>query len=149
MNDLDTIKDWTVLASELPDSFGRTHNYMRVSLTDRCNLRCIYCMPQRQKFFPRSSVLDPEEISIICSVMVGLGVKKIRLTGGEPTLRPEFLDIVERIATHLQTSVPFPRGVIELQFLLRAFSTVAVASLTICSRTPDCIQVRMGSSTMQ
>lgn len=83
----------------LQDAFGRTIDYLRVSLTDRCNLRCRYCMPtEGLRFIPDESLLDAAEIETVVGVAAGMGFRKIRLTGGEPTLRPDLLDIVARIA---------------------------------------------------
>jgi cyclic pyranopterin phosphate synthase len=65
----------------LRDGFGRTVTYLRVSVTDRCDLRCVYCMPQRMVFLPKAEVLTLEELDRIASVFVRLGVRKIRLTG--------------------------------------------------------------------
>src|SRR5262245_59966223 len=77
------------------DGFRRRVSYLRVSLTDRCNLRCRYCMPtQGPVFIPKESLLTNEEINRILKVFVGLGVRKIRLTGGEPLLHPGVEDIL-------------------------------------------------------
>lgn len=82
----------------LTDSFGRRHDYLRLSLTDRCNLRCSYCMPYQPVFLPNRKLLTSEEISVLSSVFVSLGIRKIRLTGGEPLLRRDFKTIVELIS---------------------------------------------------
>ncbi len=74
----------------LIDRLGREINYLRVSLTDRCNFRCTYCMPENMQFAPRSEQLEVQELLLICQAFVELGVKKIRLTGGEPTIHPDF-----------------------------------------------------------
>lgn len=71
----------------LTDSFQRRISYLRLSVTDRCDLRCVYCMAEEMRFLPRASVLTLEELARIARVFVGLGVKKIRLTGGEPLVR--------------------------------------------------------------
>lgn len=80
------------------DRFGRNINYMRISLTDKCNLRCVYCMPEDMTFRPRESLLQDEEIYRLVDIFAGLGFKKFRLTGGEPTVRANVVEIVERIA---------------------------------------------------
>lgn len=81
------------------DGFGREINYLRVSLTSQCNLRCVYCMPLRVLPDPQEQrLLDPEEIELVARAAVGIGFKKIRLTGGEPTLRRDLVEIVERLA---------------------------------------------------
>lgn len=71
----------------LVDSFGRLHNNLRISVTDRCNLRCVYCMPEEVEFLDRGELLTFEEITAFASVALGMGIDKIRLTGGEPLLR--------------------------------------------------------------
>ncbi len=83
----------------LRDGFGRPINYLRVSLTDRCNLRCRYCMPTHGLVFePDEALLSAAEIETVVRAAAGLGFHKIRLTGGEPTLRRDVVDIVGRIA---------------------------------------------------
>ncbi len=84
----------------LTDNFGRIHDYLRLSLTDRCNLRCSYCMPSQPVFLPNKKLLTADEISILSEVFVSLGVSKIRLTGGEPLLRKDFQQIVKHISRH-------------------------------------------------
>lgn len=85
--------------NSLIDTFNRRHDYLRISLTDRCNFRCTYCMPEENmRFLPTEKLMQPEEISKIVSVFVGLGVNKIRITGGEPTMRKDFEDILSRLA---------------------------------------------------
>jgi len=83
----------------LRDSFGREIDYLRIAVTDRCNLRCVYCMPpQGIEWKPRSAILTYEEIVAIVRVAADLGVRKIRLTGGEPLVRPNVERLVEMIA---------------------------------------------------
>ena len=80
------------------DRYGRRLNYLRISLTDHCNLRCLYCMPEEMVFQPSSELMqDPEIISLV-SLFAGLGFDKIRLTGGEPTIRAHVVDLVQQIA---------------------------------------------------
>ncbi len=81
----------------LVDSFGRTHNNLRISVTDRCNIRCVYCMPEDVRFLPRSQLLSFEEIERVVKVAVRLGIDKVRLTGGEPLVRRDLAKLVERI----------------------------------------------------
>ncbi len=85
-------------ASTIVDQFGRQLNYLRVSLTDVCNLRCVYCMPEEMRFRPRHELMTDEEIITIVRMMAELGINKIRLTGGEPTVRPRVVEIVRQIA---------------------------------------------------
>jgi GTP 3',8-cyclase len=80
------------------DSYGRRVNYLRISLTDACNLRCVYCMPEHMNFRPRHELMTDEEILHLVRVGASLGVNKIRLTGGEPTIRPNLVEIVRGIA---------------------------------------------------
>ncbi|EFJ36608.1 hypothetical protein SELMODRAFT_79056 [Selaginella moellendorffii] len=83
----------------LVDSFGRRHNYLRISLTERCNLRCHYCMPEEGvKLTPGAHLLSQDEIVALAKVFVGGGVDKIRLTGGEPTVRADLTDICHRLS---------------------------------------------------
>lgn len=81
------------------DRFGRKHDYLRVSLTDRCNFRCLYCMPEEGIVWqPREEILGFEEIERLVGLMVGMGIRKVRMTGGEPTLRKDYLDLVTRLS---------------------------------------------------
>ena len=85
----------------LVDSFGRTISYLRVSVTDRCDYRCVYCMSEQMTFLPRKEVLSFEEIDAIVSAFVARGVSKLRLTGGEPLVRRDIADLVDRLGRHL------------------------------------------------
>jgi cyclic pyranopterin phosphate synthase len=80
------------------DRFGREINYLRISLTDKCNLRCVYCMPEEMTFRPRQELLQDEEILRLVNLFAGLGFNKIRLTGGEPTVRANVAELVRAIA---------------------------------------------------
>jgi len=90
-------------AAPLIDPFGRTVDYLRVSVTDRCDLRCVYCMSERQTFLPKAEVLTIEELDRLCSAFVALGTRKLRLTGGEPLMRRGFLQLVEDLSRHLRS----------------------------------------------
>src|SRR5512142_160817 len=80
------------------DQYQRDINYLRISVTDHCNLRCVYCMPLNGlKFLPQEDLLTPSEIAAVVGVAVDVGFRKFRLTGGEPTLRADLVEIVERI----------------------------------------------------
>ena len=92
--------------ASLRDSFGREISYLRVSVTDRCNLRCRYCMGSDVKFLAKSEVLTLEEIERICAAFIGLGVRKLRLTGGEPLLRPGVVGMIERLGAYLRGAAP-------------------------------------------
>jgi cyclic pyranopterin phosphate synthase len=91
----------TAASRPLVDSFGRRVTYLRVSVTDRCDLRCTYCMSEDMEFLPRNQVLSLEEMERLCSAFVGLGVRKIRLTGGEPLVRRNVIDLFERLGKRL------------------------------------------------
>jgi cyclic pyranopterin phosphate synthase len=81
----------------LIDTFGRVHNNLRISVTDRCNIRCTYCMPETVQFLPRAELLSFEEIERVVRVAAGLGIDKVRLTGGEPLVRRDLPKLVARL----------------------------------------------------
>jgi len=85
------------MISQLTDRFGRRINYLRLSVTDRCDFRCVYCMAEEMQFLPQPQVLSLEELYTVASNFVQLGVNKIRLTGGEPLVRRDILTLVERL----------------------------------------------------
>lgn len=87
----------------LVDPFGRSISYVRVSVTDRCDLRCVYCMAEHMTFLPKREVLSLEELDRICSAFIRLGTKKLRLTGGEPLVRKGFMDLVKALSRHLRS----------------------------------------------
>jgi cyclic pyranopterin phosphate synthase len=85
--------------AELRDRYGRRHDTLRVSVTDRCNLRCFYCMPERGvRFVPRRDILSFEEIERLARVAAGLGVSRVRITGGEPLVRKDLPRLIRRLA---------------------------------------------------
>lgn len=83
------------------DSFGRRITYVRMSVTDRCDLRCRYCMAEKMTFMPRRDVLDFEEIATLADVLIARGVRRIRLTGGEPLVRRDVMHLVERLGSRI------------------------------------------------
>jgi cyclic pyranopterin phosphate synthase len=85
-------------APRLIDRFGRPHNNLRISVTDRCNIRCVYCMPESVHFLPRADLLTFEEIERFARVAVSQGITKLRLTGGEPLMRRDLPDLVAKLA---------------------------------------------------
>jgi GTP 3',8-cyclase len=85
------------------DPFGRSITYLRVSVTDRCDFRCVYCMTEDMAFLPKSEVLTLEELDRTASVFVRLGVRKLRLTGGEPLVRRNVMSLVRALGRHLKT----------------------------------------------
>ena len=85
------------------DPFGRTIRYLRVSVTDRCDLRCFYCMSEDMTFLPKKDLLTLEELDRLCSAFVAKGVRKIRLTGGEPLVRRNVMTLVRSLSRHLSS----------------------------------------------
>ena len=86
----------------LMDPFGRAITYLRVSVTDRCDFRCVYCMSEDMSFLPKAEILSLEELDRACSAFIGLGVRKLRLTGGEPLVRKNVMDLIRRLGRHLE-----------------------------------------------
>src|SRR5947209_14778236 len=86
------------MTAQLLDTFGRVHNNLRISVTDRCNLRCTYCMPEEVVFLDRSERLSFEEITRFVGVAAPLGIDKVRLTGGEPLMRRELPRLVRMLS---------------------------------------------------
>jgi cyclic pyranopterin phosphate synthase len=89
------------LKPALIDPFGRTITYLRVSVTDRCDFRCVYCMAEDQHFLPKKEVLSLEELDRLCSAFIGRGVRKLRLTGGEPLVRKNVMSLVRSLSRHI------------------------------------------------
>ncbi|CAK0765446.1 GTP 3',8-cyclase [Azospirillaceae bacterium] len=97
----DGSQDFTALQSSLRDGFGRTISYLRVSVTDRCDFRCVYCMSETPTFVPKAQVLSLDETARLCGVFVALGVRKLRLTGGEPLIRRGLLTLARTLGAYL------------------------------------------------
>ena len=91
------------LRPALIDGFGRTVTYLRVSVTDRCDLRCVYCMAEHMTFLPKAEVLTLEELDRISSSFIQLGVRKLRITGGEPLVRKGVMGLIENLSRHLKS----------------------------------------------
>jgi GTP 3',8-cyclase len=85
------------------DPFGRRISYLRLSVTDRCDLRCTYCMPERMKFLPRIELLTLEELDQLCAMFIGKGIRKLRLTGGEPLVRRDLMWLIWRLSRFLES----------------------------------------------
>jgi cyclic pyranopterin phosphate synthase len=85
------------------DPFGRTITYLRVSVTDRCDFRCVYCMAEDMTFLPKKDLLSLEELDRLCSAFAEKGVRKLRLTGGEPLVRRDIMKLVRSLGRHLKT----------------------------------------------
>ena len=97
----------TSLPSHRPliDSFGRTVSYLRISVTDRCDFRCVYCMSEDMTFLPKKEVLSFEEVEAIASAFIARGTTKIRLTGGEPLVRRDIMDLVHSLGQRIGTGL--------------------------------------------
>jgi len=87
----------------MKDPFDREVSYLRVSVTDRCDFRCVYCMAEEMTFLPKKDVLSLEELDRLCGAFVRLGVRKLRLTGGEPLVRRNIMWLINRLGEHLKT----------------------------------------------
>ncbi|KQZ13402.1 cyclic pyranopterin phosphate synthase MoaA [Mesorhizobium sp. Root554] len=86
---------------DMIDPFGRTINYLRVSVTDRCDFRCTYCMAENMTFLPKKDLLSLEELDRLCTVFIEKGVRRLRLTGGEPLVRKNIMHLVRELSRHL------------------------------------------------
>ncbi len=91
------------MSAPLIDPFQRQINYLRISVTDRCDFRCAYCMSEDMTFLPKSEVLSLEELERLCGAFVRMGVKKLRLTGGEPLVRRDIMHLFRGLSKHLQS----------------------------------------------
>jgi GTP 3',8-cyclase len=89
--------------AKMIDSFGRAISYLRVSVTDRCDLRCFYCMSEDMTFLPKADLLTLEELDRLCSVFIARGTRKLRLTGGEPLVRRNVMSLFRTLSRHLGT----------------------------------------------
>ena len=90
-------------SQSMVDPFGRTISYLRVSVTDRCDLRCFYCMSEDMTFLPKADLLTLEELDRLCSAFIAKGVRKLRLTGGEPLVRRNVMSLVRSLSRHLDS----------------------------------------------
>ncbi len=126
--------------SILTDSFGREHNYLRISLTERCNLRCTYCMPADGiALSPKSHIMTYEEIYAIAKEFVAKGVTKIRLTGGEPLVRKDAASIMEKLATLPVELAITTNGVIVDKFM-ETFKKCGIKAINISLDSLDAIK---------
>jgi cyclic pyranopterin phosphate synthase len=89
--------------AEMIDPFGRAITYLRVSVTDRCDFRCVYCMAEDMTFLPKKDILSLEELDRVCSAFVRQGVKKLRMTGGEPLVRRDIMKLFRSLSRHLDS----------------------------------------------
>ena len=115
----------------LEDKFGRQHTYLRISITERCNFRCTYCMPAEGILLsPKSHIMTKDEIFGIAKIFVDHGVTKIRLTGGEPLVRKDFLDIIEQLST-LNVELAISSNGVLLDRYLEDFKRLGIRKLNI------------------
>ena len=89
--------------TDMIDPFGRAVNYLRISVTDRCDFRCVYCMSEDMNFLPKKEVLSLEELDRLCSAFIRKGVKQLRLTGGEPLVRRNIMSFMHAMRRHLDS----------------------------------------------
>ena len=113
------------------DKYNRVHNYLRISLTDNCNLRCFYCMPEEDyEFTPASRLMQKDEIDALAKIFVANGVNKIRLTGGEPLVRKDAADIILSLS-RLPVTLTITTNGTRLDDLLEVFKKSSIKSLNI------------------
>jgi cyclic pyranopterin phosphate synthase len=103
MNDIRPIARSSIALPALADPFGRQISYLRVSVTDRCDFRCVYCMSEHMTFLPKPDLLTLEELDRICTAFVSRGVEKLRITGGEPLVRRDIMTLFRSLSRHLDT----------------------------------------------
>lgn len=121
----------------LPDKFHRIHNYLRISLTTNCNLRCFYCMPEEDyEFTPSSQLMQAKEIELLAKIFVSLGVNKIRLTGGEPLVRKDISQIIHSIS-QLPVSLTLTTNGTRLNDFFPQIKLAGIKSLNISLDTLD------------
>ena len=105
---------------QLIDNFGRPIKYLRLSITDRCNLRCFYCMPEEGiNYLPKEQLLSYEELLRISDLFAGMGINKIRITGGEPFIRKDLIEFLEKLSNdkRLEKISITTNGILTKQFL--------------------------------
>jgi molybdenum cofactor biosynthesis enzyme MoaA len=121
------------------DPFGRSISYLRVSVTDRCDLRCVYCMAEDMTFLPKAEVLSLEELDRLCGAFIALGVQKIRLTGGEPLVRRNVMSLVESLGARLGLITPMTHNFCESCNRVRLTCT---GTLYMCLGQEDAVDLR-------
>lgn len=127
----------------LRDQYGREIRYLRVSLTDVCNLRCVYCMPEQMTFRPGTALLRDDEVLTLIRLFAELGVEKIRFTGGEPTLRRNLVELVRAVAAcpGIRTVGLTTNGIL-LDFLARPLREAGLCSVNVSLDTLDAARFR-------
>ena len=132
--------------SNLRDSFGRDITYLRMSVTDRCDLRCNYCMAENMTFLPRKDLLTLEELDRLAASFIARGVRKIRLTGGEPLVRRGLMDLIENMSRHLKSGaldeITMTTNATQLSKFAEPLARAGVNRLNVSldSRDPDVFQ---------
>ena len=127
----------------LIDGFGRTVTYLRVSVTDRCDLRCVYCMAEHMTFLPKKDLLTLEELDRVASAFITLGVRKLRLTGGEPLVRKGVMDLIGGLSRHLASGALYELTLTTNGTRLEAFAAPLAAAgvrrinVSMDTRRPD------------
>jgi GTP 3',8-cyclase len=96
-----TSQETTAITTPMIDPFGRSISYLRVSVTDRCDFRCVYCMSEHMTFLPKQDLLSLEELDRLCSAFVAKGARKLRITGGEPLVRRDIMTLFKGLSRHL------------------------------------------------
>jgi cyclic pyranopterin phosphate synthase len=113
------------------DSFGRKHTYLRISLTDKCNLRCTYCMPQEEmQFMPSKWLMQADEIAVLAKAFVDMGVTKIRLTGGEPLVRKDAGEIIQTLGQY-NTALTLTTNAVFVDQYIDELKNAGVTSLNV------------------
>ncbi len=97
------VQSASTVTTDLVDPFGRGIEYLRVSVTDRCDFRCVYCMSEHMTFLPKKDLLSLEELDRLCSAFIARGVRKLRLTGGEPLVRKNIMWLIQSLGRHLKS----------------------------------------------
>jgi GTP 3',8-cyclase len=135
-----------VAAPPLIDPFGRAISYLRVSVTDRCDYRCVYCMSEDMNFLPRRDVLSLEELDRLCSAFISLGARKIRITGGEPLVRRNVMSLFHGLSRHLATGaldeVTLTTNGSQLARFARELADCGVARINVSLDTLDPLKFR-------
>ena len=123
----------------LVDRYGRSITYLRVSVTDRCDFRCVYCMSEHMSFLPRRELLTLEELDRICTAFVSRGVRKLRITGGEPLVRKNIMWLFQTLSRHIEAGQLDELTVTTNGSQLKRFARdlkARVSSASTCRSTP-------------
>src|SRR5437763_15136479 len=125
----------------LVDPFGRAITYLRVSVTDRCDFRCVYCMSEHMTFLPKADLLSLEELDRLCSAFISRGVRKLRLTGGEPLVRRGIMTLVGSLSRHLAAGdlaeLTLPTNASQLSKYARELADFGVKRINVSLDTLD------------